>query len=57
MLQQYALAPLTENLDLFETLADEFERLPLYFLKFHGQESINVVMDVSFVWLIENKKT
>lgn len=46
MLQQYALAPLTENLDLFETLADEFERLPLYFLKFHGQESINVVMDV-----------
>lgn len=46
MLQQFAKEPLSENLDKFETWAREFEKLPLYFLKFHGQQSIELVMEV-----------
>lgn len=45
MLQQMAGIPLEENLDQFDFWADRFEKLPIYFMTFHGQQSIKVVMD------------
>nr|CAH7758152.1 unnamed protein product [Callosobruchus chinensis] len=45
MLQQMAGFPLDENLHLFDELANEFERLPIYFMTFHGQQAIKVVME------------
>ncbi|CAG9862156.1 unnamed protein product [Phyllotreta striolata] len=45
MLQQLSGIPLDENLDLFDHWADEFEKLPIYFMTFHGQQSIKVVME------------
>ncbi|CAH1972779.1 unnamed protein product [Acanthoscelides obtectus] len=45
MLQQKAGFPLDENLHLFDQLADEFEKLPIYFMTFHGQQTIKVVME------------
>lgn len=51
MLQQYAMEPLKENLHKFETWANNFEKLPIYFLKFHGQQSIELVMEVCFASL------
>lgn len=46
MLQQMAGVSLEVNLDQFNTYADAFNKLPIYFMAFHGQESIKVVMDV-----------
>lgn len=46
MLQQMALSPLTENLDRFNEWANEFEKLPIYFLKFHGPQPVKKVMEV-----------
>ncbi|EFA00172.2 mitochondrial DNA helicase [Tribolium castaneum] len=45
MLQQFAGFPLDENLSQFDSLADKFELLPIYFMTFHGQQTIKVVMD------------
>ncbi|KAL4122384.1 hypothetical protein QTP88_014719 [Uroleucon formosanum] len=45
MLQQFAKEPVHLNLDLFDNLADQFEKLPLYFLTFHGPQPLNIVMD------------
>lgn len=45
MLQQLAGIPLNAHLDQFETWADAFERLPLYFMTFHGQQPVRVVME------------
>ncbi|KAJ3662790.1 hypothetical protein Zmor_007118 [Zophobas morio] len=45
MLQQFAGCSLDENLHLFDTWADKFEKLPIYFMTFHGQQSIKIVMD------------
>ncbi|XP_033329431.2 mitochondrial DNA helicase isoform X2 [Megalopta genalis] len=45
MLQQMVGVPLDENLENFNTYADMFEKLPIYFMTFHGQQSIKVVMD------------
>ena len=48
MLQQFARAPIAtgtpESLDTLEQLADNFEELPLYFLKFHGGSDIDEVI-------------
>lgn len=46
MLQQLAMAPL-KALEVFEFWASEFEKLPIYFLKFHGAQSVETVMNVS----------
>lgn len=46
MLQQMAMLPLEENLHRFDEFADEFEKLPIYFMTFHGQQTIKVVMEV-----------
>ncbi|XP_011333970.1 twinkle protein, mitochondrial isoform X2 [Ooceraea biroi] len=45
MLQQMAEVSLEENLDKFNTYADAFNKLPIYFMTFHGQQNIKVVMD------------
>ncbi|KAG5308048.1 PEO1 protein, partial [Acromyrmex insinuator] len=45
MLQQMAEVPLEDNLDKFNTYADAFNKLPIYFMTFHGQQNIKVVMD------------
>lgn len=46
MLQQMVGVPLDENLQNFNTFADNFEKLPIYFMTFHGQQNIKVVMEV-----------
>ncbi|XP_012532524.1 twinkle protein, mitochondrial isoform X2 [Monomorium pharaonis] len=45
MLQQMAEVSLEDNLDKFNTYADAFNKLPIYFMTFHGQQNIKVVMD------------
>ncbi|XP_067012802.2 mitochondrial DNA helicase isoform X2 [Anabrus simplex] len=45
MLQQMAGIPLDVHIDQFDQWADQFEQLPLYFMTFHGQQSIKVVME------------
>ncbi|KAI4482780.1 hypothetical protein M0804_008633 [Polistes exclamans] len=45
MLQQMAGVSLDDNLTDFDKYADAFEKLPIYFMIFHGQQSIKVVMD------------
>lgn len=47
MLQQMVGVCLESNLDKFDTYADDFAKLPVYFMTFHGQQSIKVVMEVS----------
>lgn len=49
MLQQFAGVPLEQNLQDFNTFADDFQKLPIYYLAFHGQQPVKVVMDVSDV--------
>lgn len=49
MLQQMAGFPLSENIQLFDELADKFEKLPIYFMTFHGQQTIRVVMEVRII--------
>lgn len=56
MLQQMAEIPLEENLDKFDTYADAFNKLPIYFMTFHGQQSIKVVMDVCLYDIIYKGK-
>jgi twinkle protein len=45
MLNQFAQRRLENHLDQFEHQADRFEKLPLYFLTFHGEQSFDVVLD------------
>ncbi|XP_072742710.1 mitochondrial DNA helicase isoform X2 [Anoplolepis gracilipes] len=45
MLQQMAEMSLENNLDKFNIYADAFNKLPIYFMTFHGQQNIRVVMD------------
>ncbi|KAM3966732.1 mitochondrial DNA helicase [Aphomia sociella] len=45
MLQQSAGIPLEQNLQDFKKYADEFQKLPIYYLAFHGQQPIKVVME------------
>lgn len=50
LLRQFAGKPLLdittdENLVEFENFANEFEGLPLYFMTFHGEQQIKIVME------------
>ncbi|XP_006615458.2 twinkle protein, mitochondrial [Apis dorsata] len=45
MLQQMIGVPLNENLENFDTYANAFEKLPIYFMTFHGEQNIKIVMD------------
>ena len=38
---------LEKNLDKFDRWADKFELLPLYFMTFHGQQTLKTVVEVS----------
>ncbi|XP_076981870.1 twinkle mtDNA helicase isoform X2 [Tamandua tetradactyla] len=44
MLTQFAVGRLEEQLDKYDEWADRFEDLPLYFMTFHGQQSIRTVI-------------
>uniref|UniRef100_A0A8C3S8Y4 Uncharacterized protein n=1 Tax=Chelydra serpentina TaxID=8475 RepID=A0A8C3S8Y4_CHESE len=45
MLTQFAVRRLEEQLDQFDEWADKFEDLPLYFMTFHGHQSIKAVIE------------
>ncbi|XP_019411585.1 PREDICTED: twinkle protein, mitochondrial [Crocodylus porosus] len=45
MLTQFATQRLEEELDQYDEWADRFEDLPLYFMTFHGQQSLKAVID------------
>lgn len=49
LIKQYSRGPLPANMDerrqVLENLADRFENLPLYFMKFHGGSDIDDVID------------
>jgi hypothetical protein len=38
-------------MDVFDKFADQFARLPMFFMTFHGQESIEKVINVSQIFL------
>jgi twinkle protein len=46
LLRQLAGHPLDDNLSDFDYWADQFECLPIYFMTFHGQQPIKIVMEV-----------
>ncbi|XP_034254853.1 twinkle protein, mitochondrial [Thrips palmi] len=46
LLTQLAGIPLQDHMDRFDEFADSLERLPMYFMKFHGQHSLEKVMQV-----------
>ncbi|KAL4705001.1 hypothetical protein ACJJTC_009789 [Scirpophaga incertulas] len=45
MLQQFAGVPLDQNLQDFHKYADDFQKLSIFYLAFHGQQPIKVVME------------
>ncbi|XP_072935747.1 mitochondrial DNA helicase [Epargyreus clarus] len=45
MLQQHAGVPLELHLQDFHKYADDFQKLPIYYLAFHGQQPIKIVME------------
>ncbi|KAM5320259.1 twinkle mtDNA helicase isoform 1-T1 [Glossophaga mutica] len=45
MLTQFAVGRLEDQLERYDEWADRFEDLPLYFMTFHGQQSIRTVID------------
>lgn len=46
LLQQLSRKPLDENIDEFDEWANRFELLPMYFMTFHGQQVLKIVMEV-----------
>lgn len=46
LLTQLAGLPLQQHMDRFDQFADKLERLPVYFMKFHGEHSVEKVMKV-----------
>ncbi|XP_031631440.1 twinkle protein, mitochondrial [Contarinia nasturtii] len=45
LLQQMARKPLDENIEEFDTWANQFEQLPMYFMTFYGQQTLKIVME------------
>ena len=41
---------------LYEQIGDDFEQLPMYFMTFHGQESIDRVIDVKKIYNLQHFK-
>ena len=39
-------------MDVFDSFADQFARLPMFFMTFHGQESIEKVIQVRLYSII-----
>ncbi len=50
MLMQYSETNLETHVDEYDKWADKFEQLPLYFLTFHGQQSVKDVVDVCIIF-------
>lgn len=44
-LKQFSAVNLEEQLDLFDVWADRFQKLPMYYLTFHGAQEIEKVLD------------
>jgi len=40
---------------VFDKFADQFIRIPMFFMTFHGQESIDKVINVSKQYSLRNK--
>lgn len=47
LLQQMARKPLSEHIGEFTKWADEFEKLPMHFMTFFGQQQLKIVMEVT----------
>jgi len=45
LLKQFSLINLDENVEEFETVAEKFSKLPMYFSTFHGSQEVDTVMD------------
>lgn len=45
MLHQFSGISLADNLSAFDKYADQFERLPIYFMTFFGSQNIKAVME------------
>lgn len=45
LLQQFVGKPLDQSIEEFDTWANAFETLPIYFMTFHGQQVMKVVME------------
>ena len=52
MLTQFAGKSLEKNQEEFNTYADEFSKLPLYFLTFQGPQTFKHVLQVSFIMAV-----
>lgn len=46
MLQQLAGISLSDHMEKYDFWADQLEQLPIYYMTFHGQQAIKVVMEV-----------
>lgn len=46
MLTQYSETNLEKNIKKFDQYANEFEELPLFFMAFHGSQTLNRVIEV-----------
>ncbi|XP_040577676.1 twinkle mtDNA helicase [Lepeophtheirus salmonis] len=44
-LKQYSLVNFEENIDEFDKWADDFQKLPMYYLTFHGSNDIRLILD------------
>ena len=46
MMTQFCGMNLYKNINLFDSIAQQFSRLPIYFMNFHGQETVENVLKV-----------
>ena len=47
MLTQFSEKNLEKHIEEYPVWADKFEKLPLYFMTFHGQQTVQTVLEVS----------
>jgi len=45
MMKQFSLVNLDEKIEEFDTVADNFQKLPLWFTTFHGSQEVEKVLD------------
>lgn len=50
MLTQFAEKNLETSIGEYDAWADRFEKLPLYFMTFHGQQTVKAVLEVNMVY-------
>jgi len=54
MLHQFSGVDLDKEPHKFEAIADDFEKLFMFFLAFHGQQNVADVLDVRILFLMSN---